>query len=442
MSDNKCSVSVLETEKSKCFGEIEKLALERLKMAILDTVKVLRENGVQIHVIHVKGKKNIVCDFLSRIDGSDIQRDIMELWNAQECKMYPIYTRQRRKADGISIEEFLEGQEDIFAGKRPKIALHDRKEIKKLPEEIAVPGSPRKDSVKDLHVGTCNHDKQSERFIRVIRNVGYEAINPFLLTLAYDAQCGAGLIYGYLYGEGSDNEVDHEVSLSDLVLGESDQVWLFSGHRLKAGRGQGMQRKKVGICPFCCKDAVLLKAATAPVVRNKSEVLSEKLREKMNKSNTQLAVLENLIMLAPYYASYKNKNSSKIEYYIDLYPSLWSSAGMNYLRYKKVDPLVKINLGLNCDLEDPESERLIENLDDFPMIEGERPKDADLFQPRMVDDEMNGNVQIPTDQATNDSSVKNSGEKFGNERPNISTYPPSRRRVVSTKRKLILFYHY
>ena len=172
-----------------------------------------------------------------------------------------------------------------------------------------------------------------------------------------------------------------------------------------------------GICPFCCKDAVLLKAATAPVVRNKNEVLSEKLREKMNKSNTQLAVLENLIMLAPYYASYKNKDSSKIEYYIDLYPSLWSSAGMNYLRYKKVDPLVKINLGLNCDLEDPESERLIETLDDFPMIEGERPKDAELSQPRMVDDEMKGNAQIPIDQATNDSSVKNSGKKIGrNER--------------------------
>ena len=102
----------METEKSKCFGEIEKMALERLKMAILDTVKVLRENGVQIDVVHVKGKKNIVCDFLSRIDGFDIQKDIMELWNAQECKMYPAYTRQRRKADGISMEEFLKIQED------------------------------------------------------------------------------------------------------------------------------------------------------------------------------------------------------------------------------------------------------------------------------------------------------------------------------------------
>ena len=310
------------------------------------------------------------------------------------------------------MEEFLETQEDIYAGKRPKIEDYDRKEIENLPEGIAIPESPSKDVEKDLHVGTCNHDKESGRFIRVIRNVGYEAVNPFLLTLAYDTQCGAGLIYGYPYSEGSDNEFDREVSLDDLVVGESDQVWLFSGHRLKAGRGQGMQRRKVGICPFCCKDAVLLKAATAPVVRNKNEVLSEKLREKMNKSNTQLAVLENLIMLAPYYASYRNKDSSKIEYYIDLYPSLWSSAGMNYLRYKKVDPLVKINLGLNCDLEDPESEKLIESLDDLPTIEGERRRDVELSQPQMVDDEMKGKAQIPIDQATNDSSVKNSGERL------------------------------
>ena len=63
MSDNRCSVSVLETEKSKCFGEIEKMALERLKMAILDTVKVLRENGVQINVVHVKGKKILFAIF-------------------------------------------------------------------------------------------------------------------------------------------------------------------------------------------------------------------------------------------------------------------------------------------------------------------------------------------------------------------------------------------
>ena len=286
-----------------------------------------------------------------------------------------------------------------------------------FPEEIAVPKSPRVDSVNDLHVGTCNHDKESGRFVSVIRNVGYEEINPFLLTLAYDAQCGAGLLYCYPYGEGSDNETDREVSLDDLVVGESDPVWLFSGHRLKAGRGQGMQRKKVGICPFCCKDAVLLKAATAPVVRNKNEVLSERLRKKMNKNNTQLAVLENLIMLAPYYASYKNKDSSKIEHYIDLYPSLWSSAGRNYLKYKKVDPLVKINLGLNCDLKDLESEKLIESLDDLPMVEGERPKDVELSEPRMVDDETKGNIQIPIDQRINDSSVKNSGEMIGrNER--------------------------
>ena len=83
--------------------------------------------------IHVKGKKNIVCDFLSRIDGFDIQKDIMELWNAQECKMYPAYTRQRRKADGISMEEFLKSQEDNHSGKRLKIKDSDKKEIVNFP---------------------------------------------------------------------------------------------------------------------------------------------------------------------------------------------------------------------------------------------------------------------------------------------------------------------
>ena len=56
-------------------------------------------------------------------------------------------------------------------------------------------------------------------------------------------------------------------------------------------------------------------------------------------------------------------------------------------------------------MKNPESEKLIESLDDLPMVERERPKDVELSEPGMVDDEMKGNTQIPIDQGIN--GVKN-----------------------------------
>ena len=46
MNDNKTAISILTTEKSKTFGEMERIGLERIKLAILETVKLLRSEGV------------------------------------------------------------------------------------------------------------------------------------------------------------------------------------------------------------------------------------------------------------------------------------------------------------------------------------------------------------------------------------------------------------
>ena len=44
-------------------------------------------------------------------------------------------------------------------------------------------------------------DTSTGTFVRVVRNVGDAKINPFLLTINFDMQIGAGLIYCYpLFG--------------------------------------------------------------------------------------------------------------------------------------------------------------------------------------------------------------------------------------------------
>ena len=71
MNDNKTAISILTIEKSKTFGEIERIGLERIKLAILETVKLLRSEGVSVKGLHLEGSKNLVCDLLSRVDAQE-----------------------------------------------------------------------------------------------------------------------------------------------------------------------------------------------------------------------------------------------------------------------------------------------------------------------------------------------------------------------------------
>ena len=75
----------------------------------------------------------------------------------------------------------------------------------------------------------CNHDfmdQQEEhqgKFLRVVRNVGQDEIDPLIPTLVFDEKINCGPIYCYpTFGK-------RKVILEDLYVGPRDQVWKYKG---------------------------------------------------------------------------------------------------------------------------------------------------------------------------------------------------------------------
>ena len=180
----------------------------------------------------------------------------------------------------------------------------------------------------------CNHtevdpEKRSGEFVRIIRDVGKEEVDPYQLTLAFDEQIGPGLIYCYpLFGE-------RKVNIEDLYVNDSDQVWKFKGTALKRGKGKGLQSQKVGICHFCVKNAVKLRDAKEERIGKESSEESE-IRTKMHKGRDRETILYNLKLIASYCLKYVRSNKN-IRNYLDLYPVLWNSSGGGSLLYTSVD---------------------------------------------------------------------------------------------------------
>ena len=126
-----------------------------------------------------------------------------------------------------------------------------------------------------------------------------------------------------------------KVNIEDLYVNDSDQVWKFKGTALKRGKGKRLQSQKVGICPFCVKNAVKLRDAKEDRIRSESSEESE-IRTKMHKGRDRETILYNLKLIASYCLKYV-RSSKNIRNYLDLYPVLWNSSGGGSLLYTSVD---------------------------------------------------------------------------------------------------------
>ena len=106
--------------------------------------------------LHLEGSKNLVCDLLSRVDAKEDPQDIQEIWNAQmKNRVMVAYTRGKRKLDDAPIE-----------------ILHDKEDF-----EAIISKKKRQEELQ------CDHGEdytinRKGRFLRIIRNVGKENVDP------------------------------------------------------------------------------------------------------------------------------------------------------------------------------------------------------------------------------------------------------------------------
>ena len=149
------------------------------------------------------------------------------------------YTRDKRKLDDAPIE-----------------ILHDKEDF-----EAIISKKKRQEELQCDH-GEDYTTNRKGRFLRIIRNVGKENVDPRMLTILNDNIIGPGVIYAYPKdGQVSATLSDRAMKLENLVVSKSDQVWSFEGIAVKFGKGKGLQRCKVGICPFCIKNPTLEREA-------------------------------------------------------------------------------------------------------------------------------------------------------------------------------------
>ena len=223
-------------------------------------------------------------------------------------------------------------------------------------EEEEIPKETKKDQV------CCNHDfmdQQEERrgeSLRIVRNKGQDEIDPLIPTLVFDVKINCRPIYFYpTFGK-------RKVILEDLYVGPSDQVWKYKSFALKLGQGKGLQKKKVGICPFCATDAKLVKHAKCAKIEEEDSEESY-FRSQLILSKDTDSIAENLKILTPYYLRYVSKDR-EIRTYLDLFPDFYGSAGETLL-YCKIAEEVLLNQGTNVGKK--ENGKDIEN-DELPFI--------------------------------------------------------------------------
>ena len=230
-----------------------------------------------------------------------------------------------------------------------------------------------------LHVGTCNHGVERSEVIRIVRNVGKEPVsNPGLPTLCYDSVIGPGLIYSYpITGT-------RKVNVEDLNVSDSDQVWKFQATILKHGKGKGLQKKKVGICPFCADHPELVKPAIADKVVEDSNEIDDQFRAQLSTKHSKENVLNDLLILAPYYVRYKSRDS-KLKVYMDLYINMWGSAGETWFRYSPIPSDVIAMVGTAIDETDnsnpPAAEPIPPAAESIPPAAESIPPSADSIPP-------------------------------------------------------------
>ena len=164
-NDNRTAISILTTKKSKTFGEIERIGLERLKLAILEIVRFLRSSGVEVKGEHLNGSKNLVCDLLSRANIDEPPKDILSLWEAQTTEVLMASTREKRRQEGTPLSEILKGTE----------VEHRVKIQRTLPSEEFV-----------SRFRHTEHENRFGKFVRILRNAGTDSCDPRMITLAYD----------------------------------------------------------------------------------------------------------------------------------------------------------------------------------------------------------------------------------------------------------------
>ena len=117
-----------------------------------------------------------------------------------------------------------------------------------------------------------------------------------------------------------------------MYVGRSDQVWKYKGFALKLGQGKGLQKKKVGICPFCATDAKLVKHARCAKIEGEDSEETY-FRSQLIASKDIDSIAENLKILTPNYLRYVPKDG-EIRMYLDLFPSFYGSAGATLLHFK------------------------------------------------------------------------------------------------------------
>ena len=156
-----------------------------------------------------------------------------------------------------------------------------------------------------------------------------------MLTILNDNIIGPGVIYAYPKdGEVSATLSDRAMKLENLVVSKSDQVWSFEGIAVKFGKGKGLQRCKVGICPFCIKNPTLEREAEIEKIPEK-DTEESLIRDRMKLGIRVKDIVYNLEIASEYYIKFIDP-AKKLKFFIDLYTSLWGSAGEAYLKYREI----------------------------------------------------------------------------------------------------------